>query len=726
MEHINSSNHCVTCQRALRRQRQVHVLNRDNLEGRFGEYVLQRINLQEVSTIKKKTFIRISVLYYYLLILYSSLYYYACTIRIILTLLFQIPDNNQQLMCHRCWMAAGRAGQQEQVSGENNPRPIAAEEEVNVEEDPSAVAAQMLMPIADYRRAANTARHCIFPDCDRSSLRRIPGVIKRFMLMKHNYYIPPNARICQPHLEVHEWEELLEVQPGEHNFSSAHITDMLNTMKASATSPQIDFNEVESIEAGVLHFWAGLNHDQFNRLVEETPSLVNYRQPKQILGLYLCKIRTGESNQRLASLFQIDRHTVERKLIIARRCLANDFVPLHLGYNHITREEIIRRNLSIPNGIYGDGNQNKAIVVMDGTYVYIQKSGNFLFQKDSYSLHKFRNLLKPFLIVCSDGYIIDVTGPHAASTSDAAILKNMVNDEECPLHWLLHQNDVIVLDRGFRDAIPDLEEHGYIVHYPPTKNRHQNQLTTEQANQSRLVTIVRWVVEVVNGWFKRDYKIFRHEYFNRALPHMFVDFRIAAALLNTFRAPIQDNPRNEEILNIIRQRLNIGNKLADYVEQSNLNRRRAAFVQMNADTLSHFPRMTEEDIYFLSLGSYQIKLARSYCKEHMRQNGLYSIEIFQQPCTNELHRFNISFEPGSYILRGRIKSRHVSRCMYYSYIIVNSQSIGEYYCSCLTGQRTVGTCAHIISLVWYLGYARHEGIAGPADFLDDIIIDDFV
>lgn len=56
MEHINSSNHCVTCQRALRRQRQVHVLRRDNLEGRFGEYVLQRINLQEVSTIEKNIY----------------------------------------------------------------------------------------------------------------------------------------------------------------------------------------------------------------------------------------------------------------------------------------------------------------------------------------------------------------------------------------------------------------------------------------------------------------------------------------------------------------------------------------------------------------------------------------------------------------------------------------------------------------------------------------------
>lgn len=31
-----------------------------------------------------------------------------------------------------------------------------------------------------------------------------------------------------------------------------------------------------------------------------------------------------------------------------------------------------------------------------------------------------------------------------------------------------------------------------------------------------------------------------------------------------------------------------------------------------------------------------------------------------------------------------------------------------YYCTCKSGARTLGTCAHIASVLSYLGYAKHE------------------
>ncbi|KMQ87059.1 hypothetical protein RF55_13772 [Lasius niger] len=31
-----------------------------------------------------------------------------------------------------------------------------------------------------------------------------------------------------------------------------------------------------------------------------------------------------------------------------------------------------------------------------------------------------------------------------------------------------------------------------------------------------------------------------------------------------------------------------------------------------------------------------------------------------------------------------------------------------YYCTCKTGARTLGTCTHVASILWYMGYARHE------------------
>ncbi|CAG4949052.1 unnamed protein product [Colias eurytheme] len=235
---------------------------------------------------------------------------------------------------------------------------------------------------------------------------------------------------------------------------------------------------------------------------------------------------------------------------------------------------------------------------------------------------------------------------------------------------------------------------------PPTKSRQEYQLSTEDANKSRMVTIVRWVVEIINGRFKRDFKILRQEYFNKALPHMFEDVRIAAALINVFKEPVANKPHASQIISIIHERIHQPNCLGDYVVENNINRQRAAFQTITDEAVREivFPELNEEDLVLIALGTYQIKLARSYLSEHIR-NGVYSIEICESMIPN-LVQYGINVE--GFLLRGRIQSRHVSNRTYYSYILVNTrttgrESINNYYCSCLTGRRTIGTCAHIMS-----------------------------
>lgn len=127
-----------------------------------------------------------------------------------------------------------------------------------------------------------------------------------------------------------------------------------------------------------------------------------------------------------------------------------------------------------------------------------------MFQKDTYSLHKYRNLVKPFLIVSCDGYIVDCFGPYKATTSDADIMTSLFSNENSPLRLYLQENDIFILNRGFRDSISLLESCNYSAYMPESLLEGEHQLTTEQANRSRCVTICRWVVEVVNGCFKRD------------------------------------------------------------------------------------------------------------------------------------------------------------------------------------------------------------------------------
>ena len=62
------------------------------------------------------------------------------------------------------------------------------------------------------------------------------------------------------------------------------------------------------------------------------------------------------------------------------------------------------------------------------------------------------------------------------------------------IDWL-QEEDVTVLDRGFRDVIDALESIGIDCKMPAYLSKGLSQHPTDMANQSRLVTKVRWAVE---------------------------------------------------------------------------------------------------------------------------------------------------------------------------------------------------------------------------------------
>ncbi|CAG5038929.1 unnamed protein product [Parnassius apollo] len=175
--------------------------------------------------------------------------------------------------------------------------------------------------------------------------------------------------------------------------------------------------------------------------------------------------------------------------------------------------------------------------------------------------------------------------------------------EDGPFHYFFHQGDVFILDRGFRDSIPLIETYGYDAHMPPNKRRQDTQLSTDQANKSRLITMVRWVVETINGRFKRDFKIFRNRVFNKHVPHIFEDFRFAAAY---FQDPYEDSPYTEDFIEIINRNIQRPNRLAEYVEENNLNRQRVTFHRMTANDpeVENFPQLTVEDLIKFSICTY--------------------------------------------------------------------------------------------------------------------------
>ncbi|XP_047029464.1 uncharacterized protein LOC124637154 [Helicoverpa zea] len=599
---------------------------------------------------------------------------------------------------------------------------------VQIESSPSLPQEVSTIVLSQYGRASDSQARCFFPGCHHAERLVVPLSIRIRLFVDFKFYVPADCRICNYHLRGNLWHQLNEIEVN-HTFTEAYIYDFVSLLSKETS---IDFENIDMMDNHLVHYWFGISKEQFRTLLAEVTRLSQMHRGSTALAALLLKLRNGDSNERIASLFQMPRSTLENLMSKARELLQQDFVPMHLGLSHMTRAEIANRNLLIPNGLFGGINENGErlpIVIVDGTYIYCQKSSNYKYQKDTYSLHKYRNLVKPFMFVCCDGYILEVLGPYPATTSDGDIMQNEFINESQPLRQYFRHGDVFILDRGFRDAVSVLENSNYSVHMPLSLEENETQLSTLAANRSRTVTMCRWVVETVNGIFKEQFKIFRHEFFNRASSHLMVDFSIAAALINRFHCRYTDRTDAAQILEIINQKMYQNNVLADFINNNNYNRRRAHFTNINVDSqnISNFPQLTQEDLILIACGTYQIKQARSYYGEHIRYNGSYTIEVCREAHLSNL-RDELSLSQNHWLLRGKIQSRHISRKIYYVYIIINNnvsgrEAVEHYCCNCIVGRRTVGCCAHTMTILWYLGWARHEtNITPPAQFLDDLLI----
>jgi hypothetical protein len=110
-------------------------------------------------------------------------------------------------------------------------------------------------------------------------------------------------------------------------------------------------------------------------------------------------------------------------------------------------------------------------------------------------------------------------------------------------------------------------------------------------------------------------------------------------------------------------------------------------VSSAGDCFNDFPKLQEDDLRQLTLGVYQLKLAKSYSVEHLNTDG--SDEMFVNKQDEGL-------------LMGKIQSRHVSSRSHKLWIEYDDVMVKGWYCQCRSGARVVGTCAHVVSVVWFL------------------------
>ncbi|KAH9635189.1 hypothetical protein HF086_009529 [Spodoptera exigua] len=214
---------------------------------------------------------------------------------------------------------------------------------LHITSPPLQVTSAEQITLPTLRRAADTARRCLFLECNDSEKRRVPDGLRKQIIKDFNFYIPRNARSCTFHLGANLFHELYAAENALSTFSAAHIEEIVFLL---AEETQLDFQNPENIDDHLFKYWFGRTKAEFNEVLVEVPQL-NDAKMKNGFSALLCKMRTGDSDERISTLFKIPRRTLEDHMNKARGILCQYYVPRHLGWAHKPRQEFVARNTAL-------------------------------------------------------------------------------------------------------------------------------------------------------------------------------------------------------------------------------------------------------------------------------------------------------------------------------------------------------------------------------------------
>lgn len=214
----------------------------------------------------------------------------------------------------------------------------------------------------------------------------------------------------------------------------------------------------------------------------------------------------------------------------------------------------------------------------------------------------------------------------------------------------------------------------------------------------------RWVVEAVNGRVKNVFPFFKHTIEGSCsyVPKI-IRFNRIACVINKYFPPLLFS--NQEFHDIISEAVSTPilhisqtNKLKEQIEQLGLKRMMTRWEKASESSVVDFPKLSMEDLKRITLGTYQLKTAKRYIEHHMKESSEFGIFI---------HRENAG------LIRARIQSRFSWSKTHDAWVKFEKTENGYVaikglYCTCKVGERTLGCCSHLTSIVRYLGFDRHQ------------------
>ncbi|XP_053388533.1 uncharacterized protein LOC128551660 [Mercenaria mercenaria] len=638
------------------------------------------------------------------------------------TFLIYLQSDTTDVTCRKCRQKF-YFKHRNNVKPTPSPTPLESVDAINtMENNPSKMArieSENDIISLPLKSTGYTHSRCFICEKPGPKLMRVKSFARNQLFVETGVLLSNGARCCPRHLieNMFTASSITNVKGNGNvrnrtNLSSSELIDLIENIRKIATEnkeKKLCFDD-DSLSSDEYLNLTGLIKPDFDEMVQyvNKSKVSGKKSIRTTLAIFLTKIKTGLSNRIISTLYNLSKSQIRRSVTSIRKQLAKNVAPLYIGFSHISRSDVIEKHTRpLAVSLLGQNECSPpAILGLDGTYVYIHKSSYLKFQRKTYSVHKKRPLVKPM----TSGYIVSVLGPYLANgkNNDANILNSILEQNVEEMKTWVRRGDVFVVDRGFKDSLGVLKDIGIEAKMPSFLEKGKTQHTTEDANESRLVTKIRWVVESANARIKQ-WQILNNVLPTSQLPYLTDYVRIICAICNKFKPPLSQTKDRLADIELGTKMFEIAkrkNELQNTVEEKLQSRTKQKWREVTESAVIDFPKLSEEQVRGITLGLYTVKLAKSYTAEHM-SDDTYALSV----CSDV---------PG--ILQARLQSRHTSAVKYKCWIGYYSKKISSWYCKCKAGARAVGSCAHVASVVWYLGTSRYLSNKWPTGW-DNFVSD---
>lgn len=435
-----------------------------------------------------------------------------------------------------------------------------------------------------------------------------------------------------------------------------------NITKSSSFETSL-FNQLK--ESDKLFEACGLNLHQLQEIQELTQVSV------ENLFLFFLICHQGISQNFTAVLENCSQSTISKKFNKTLHMLKEKFVPQYLGAGFIPRKDLHKHIPVLFKAVHP-----RVVGIVDGTYFYTEKNGQFEFQKRSWSVQKGRNLIKELIVVAPNGKFLFAFGPFYGESSDPDIWNQMSKE----LKDYFRVNDEFLGDRGFIRV-----ENNFKINTPVGLVKGNNQLKTQDANNSRKVTHFRHVIERQFGIIKKRWKILSNT-IPIALWHSFHSIlEVLLAVQNCFGKVLWMNKEKDSKTKkwIIQRNLNV-NPLLAYLKIDKKNWKKV-------DTFTPPFIYKEEDLIQWNLGDYGLKLADKYITHSS------NVKIFAHATNSSIVKVTGMTSRFSSL---KNKKKYTVLVQFPQNKSKNNMFV---YCNCKNGARTIGGCSHGIAVLKFLG-----------------------